>query len=263
MSFNAEAQRRGGSLRLRVSALKAPQGQMGGHRRALRLHGGCGTCAALQSEPARVRLAHWVAPAAVVATALALSFPSPQVAKIFPDSVTYLHWSEGRPPTVPLFYLVFRPDAPINIAQTVLSMVAWTTMGWMLLGLVGAIYAAMLAVSLPVLLWNLSVLSESLGLTFGAALCAATVALGRQWTRPRFAIWAACAVLFTGVRVENFLFVPPLCAALLLWHRARWLPLTLVGGAAALLFLVFGVILDRGTDHWQNRMTNVVLTRIL
>ena len=211
----------------------------------------------------RNRLRQWLPLVAVAATALALSFPSPQVAKIFPDSVTYLHWSEGRPPTVPLFYLVFRPDAPINIAQTVLSMVAWTTMGWMLLGLVGAIYAAMLAVSLPVLLWNLSVLSESLGLTFGAALCAATVALGRQWTRPRFALWAACAVLFTGVRVENFLFVPPLCAALLLWHRARWLPLLSVGAATALLFLVFGVILDRGTDHWQNRMTNVVLTRVL
>ena len=200
---------------------------------------------------------------AVAATALALSFPSPQPAKIFPDSVTYLHWSEGRPPTVPLFYLVVRPDAPINIAQTVLSMVAWTVLGWTLLGLVGAIYAAALAVSLPVLLWNLSVLSESLGLTFGAALCAATLVLGREWSRARFAVWAACALAFTGVRVENFLFVPPLCAALLLWHRSRWLPLTLVGGTAALLFLVFGVILDRGTDHWQNRMTNVVLTRIL
>jgi len=211
----------------------------------------------------RLRLAAWLPPAAVVATALALSFPSPQPAKIFPDSVTYLHWSEGRPPTVPLFYLVVRPDMPINVAQTVLSMIAWTAMGWTLLGLVGAVYAAALAVSFPVSLWNLSVLSESLGLTFGAALCAATLALGRGWTRLRFGIWAACALLFTGVRVENFLFVPPLCLALLLFHRGHWKAIAAVGGAAALLFLIFGVVLDRGTDHWQNRMTNVVLTRIL
>ena len=112
-------------------------------------------------------------------------------------------------------------------------------------------------------LWNYTVLSEPLTLTFGAALCAATLALGRHWSWPHFAAWAACAVLFTGVRVENFLIVPLFCAPLMVWHRARWLPLAAVGTVCAIMFLVFGILLDKQTSNWQTRMTNVVLTRIL
>ena len=214
-----------------------------------------------------MRIPAWLPFLAVVVAALVMSFPPPQhpaqLVKLFPDSVTYLNWSHGRPPTPSLFYAVVRSGTAICIVQTVLSVLAWTTFGWMALGLPGAVLAAALAVSLPVALWNYTVLSEPLTLSLGAGLCATTLALGRRWSGPRFAAWAACALLFTGVRVENFVIVPLFCAPLMVWHRARWRPLAAVGAVSAIMFLVFGIRLDKQTSNWQTRMTNVVLTRIL
>jgi hypothetical protein len=214
-----------------------------------------------------MRIPPWLPFLVVVVAALVMSLPPPQhsaqLVKLFPDSVTYLNWSHGRPPTPSLFYAVVRSGSAICIVQTVLSVLAWTAFGWMALGLPGAVFAAALGASLPVALWNYTVLSEPLTLTLGAGLCAATLALGRRWSWPRFAAWAACAVLFTGVRVENFLIVPLFCAPLMIWHRARWLPLAAVGAVCAIMFLAFGILLDKETSNWQTRMTNVVLTRIL
>jgi hypothetical protein len=203
----------------------------------------------------------------VAATALVLSFPPPQHSdqpiKLFPDSVTYLEWSHGRPPTPSLFYVLVGSGRAACIVQTALSVLCWTALGWSALGVAGAVFAAALAASLPVALWNFTVLSEPLTLSLGAALCAATLVLGRRWTWPRFALWAACALAFNGVRVENFVVVPIFTAALLVWHRARWPPLAAIGAVAAAMFVVFGIVLDKQTTNWQTRMTNVVLTRIL
>jgi hypothetical protein len=214
-----------------------------------------------------MRYARFLPFVAVAATALVLSVPPPQhpdhPITLFPDSVTYLQWSHGRPPTPSLFYLLVGSGRTACIVQTVLSVLCWTALGWTALGVAGALLAAALAASLPVALWNLTVLSEPLTLSLGAALCASTLVLGRCWTWPRFALWAACALLFTGVRVENFVVVPIFTAALLAWHRARWLPLAAVGAAAAAMFVVFGIVLDKQTTNWQTRMTNVVLSRIL
>lgn len=214
-----------------------------------------------------MRLSRWVPFVAVVATALLFSFPPEQhpqqPIKLFPDSVTYLHWSHGRPPTPSVFYALVGSGSGVRIVQTVLSVLCWSAFGWSALGVVGAVFAAALAASLPVALWNFTILSEPLTLSLGAALFAATLALGRTWTWPRFAVWSACALLFSGVRVENFVIVPVLCTALVVWHRSRWLPVGAVGAATAAMFLVFGVVLDKQTTNWQTRMTNVVLTRIL
>jgi hypothetical protein len=214
-----------------------------------------------------MRIPPWLPLLAVFAAALVASFPPPQhpdqPVKLFPDSVTYLNWTHGRPPTPSLFYAVVRSGTAICIAQTVISVLSWTAFGWMALGLLGALFAAALGASLPVALWNYTVLSEPLALSLGAALCAATLALGRRWSWPRFAAWAACTALFTGVRVENFFIVPLFCAPLMLWHRARWLPLGAAGAVSAVMFIVFGILLDKETANWQTRMTNVVLTRIL
>ena len=215
----------------------------------------------------RRRYAHFLAFVAIAAIALVLGYPPPQRPNhpitLFPDSVTYLRWSHGRPPTPSLFYLLVGSGRAACIVQMVLSILSWMALGWTALGVAGAVVAAALAVSLPVALWNLTVLSEPLTLSLGAALCAATLMLGRCWTRAGFALWAACALLFAGVRVENFVAVPIFTAALLAWHRARWLPLTAVGAAAAAMFVVFGIVLDKQNSNWQTRMTNVVLSRIL
>lgn len=183
--------------------------------------------------------------------------------KLFPDSASYTAWGYGRPPVPFLFYTAVGSGRGAAVAQTVLSAGAWTALGWTACGLPGAIAGGLLAGALPVVLWNQTVLSESLALSLGAALLAATLALGRRWNRARFALWALCLVLFTGVRVENFFLVPPLVLMLLAWSPRHWRQLGAASAVAALLFVVFSVVIDKQNRNWQIRMTNIVLTRIL
>lgn len=196
-----------------------------------------------------------------------LAWPPAELPKLtikqFPDSASYTSWGYGRPPVPFLFYSLVGSGSAAPIAQTLLSLVCWLALGWVALGLPGAIAGGVLASALPVVLWNKTVLSESLALSFGAAFMAATLCLGRRWSGPRFAVWAACLLLYTGVRVENFFLVPPMVAALLVWHRRHWLAIGAAGTAAVLLFVAFSVVIDKQNRNWQIRMTNIVLTRIL
>jgi hypothetical protein len=196
-----------------------------------------------------------------------LSYPPPEATtfpiKLFPDSTSYTNWGYGRPPVPFLFYSLVGSGAAAPIAQTALSLACWLALGWSALGLPGALSAGLLAGSLPVVLWNKTVLSESLALSLGAALLAATLALGRRWSGARLALWTACLLLYTGVRVENFFLVPPLFAALLVWHRHHWRALAAAGVSALALFVAFSIVIDKQNRNWQIRMTNIVLTRIL
>ena len=192
-----------------------------------------------------------------------LAWPPPDPAKLFPDSASYTAWGYGRPPVPFLFYSLVGNGRGVPIAHTLLSLSCWLALGWVALGLPGAIAAGLLAGALPVVLWNKTVLSESLALSSGAGFMAATLLLGRQWTRPRFALWAACLLLYTGVRVENFFLVPPMIAALALWHRRHWLAIGAASAVAVAMFVAFSIVIDKQNRNWQIRMTNVVLTRIL
>jgi hypothetical protein len=216
----------------------------------------------------RARITAWLPLLAVILTALIFEFPPPMQSetepiKIFPDSASYLNWGYGRPPTPYLYYSVIGSRRAAVIAQTVLSLACWSAFGYVALGVLGAVFAAGLAGSLWISLWNYGVLSEAPTLSFGALLLAATLLLGRQWTRPRFVLWALTALLFSNIRVENFFLVPFLLGTLLLWHRAHWKALAAVGAVAVSMFVFFGVLLDKQNHNWHIRMTNVVLTRIL
>lgn len=205
--------------------------------------------------------------AALFALFLWLGWPPPESAafpiKLFPDSASYTTWGYGRPPVPFLFYSLVGSGAAAAPAQTVLSFACWLALGWAALGFPGALTAGLLAGALPVVLWNKTVLSESLALSLGAAFLAASLALGRRWSTPRLGLWTACLLLYTGVRVENFFLVPPILAALLLWHRRHWRALGAAGLAAAAMFVAFSVVIDKQNHNWQIRMTNIVLTRIL
>jgi len=209
----------------------------------------------------------WLALAALFAAFLWLTYPPPGSVrfpiKLFPDSASYTTWGYGRPPVPFLFYSLVGSGAGAPVAQAVLSLVCWMALGWVALGLPGAAMAGFLAGALPVVLWNQTVLSESLALSLGAAFLAASLALGRRWSVPRLMLWVACLLLYTGVRVENFFLVPPLLGALLLWHRRHWMALAAASLAAVALFVVFSVVIDKQNRNWQIRMTNIVLTRIL
>jgi hypothetical protein len=208
----------------------------------------------------------WCPCAAIIAVAVVAVWPPvqhpAQTIKTFPDSATYLSWGFGRPPTTFLFYALVGSGRFAVVAQTVASVVSWTLFGWLALGWPGAVVAALVSAALPVSLWNYTVLSESIGLTLGAAVCAATLALGRRWSQWRFVVWSALALGFTGVRAENFFLLPPLLLALLACHRRRWRALLGSGAALAALFVAFSVVADLANHNWQIRMTNVVLTRI-
>jgi hypothetical protein len=183
--------------------------------------------------------------------------------KIFPDSASYTTWGYGRPPVPFLFYSLVGSGAAAPIAQTLLSLVCWLALGWVALGVPGAVAAGVLAGALPVVLWNKTVLSESLALSLGAAFLAASLALGRRWSTPRAVLWVTCLLLYTGVRVENFFLVPPILAVLSLWHWRHWKLIGAAGVAALALFVAFSIVIDKQNRNWQIRMTNIVLTRIL
>lgn len=183
--------------------------------------------------------------------------------KAFPDSTSYTTWGHGRPPVPFLFYSLVGSGAAAAVAQTILSLVCWLGLGWTAFGPPGALVAGILAGALPVVLWNETVLSESLALSLGAAFLAASLALGRRWTTPRLSLWIACLLLYTGVRVENFFLVPPILAVLSLWHWRQWKALGAAGAVALALFVTFSVVVDKQNRNWQIRMTNIVLTRIL
>lgn len=208
----------------------------------------------------------WWPCAAVIVAALLLGWPPAQhplqTIKTFPDSATYLSWGFGRPPTTFLFYALVGSGRAAVIVQTIASVTSWTVFGWLALGWPGASVAALLSAALPVSLWNYTVLSESIGLTIGAAWCAATLALGQSWSRRRFVVWTVLALLFTGVRAENFFLIPPLWLALLCGHRARWRALIVSGAGVAGLFIAFSIVADMANRNWQIRLTNVMLTRI-
>ncbi|HSQ01605.1 MAG TPA: hypothetical protein VL049_30645 [Candidatus Dormibacteraeota bacterium] len=210
---------------------------------------------------------HFLPLPALFAVFLWLSYPPPESAafpiKVFPDSPTYTTWGYGRPPVPFLFYSLVGSGPAAPLAQTILSLTCWLALGWIALGFPGALTAGLLAGALPVVLWNKTVLSESLALSFGAAFLAASLALGRRWSPWRLVVWIACLLLYTGVRAENFFLVPPVLAALLVWHRRHWKAVGAAGLAALGLFVAFSIVIDKQNHNWQIRMTNIVLTRIL
>lgn len=220
------------------------------------------------TDPRRVRRAalRWLPLALLFAVLCWLVWPPEALrapAKLFPDSASYTTWGYGRPPVPFLFYSLVGSGAAAPVAQMVLSLVCWLALGWTVLGFPGALVAGVLAGALPIVLWNQTILSESLALSLGAGFLAATLALGRRWSVPRACVWTASLLLYTGVRVENFFLVPPLLAVLSLWHWRHWKLIGAAGAAALALFVAFSIVIDKQNRNWQIRMTNIVLTRIL
>jgi hypothetical protein len=113
-------------------------------------------------------------------------------------------WSGSRPPLVPLVMKVVGSATGFVAAQAVVSVVAWGLLAWAVGRTVPAGWRQATAVlvvlgfatTLPVLLWNRSVLSESLSLSGVAVLVASLLGAAERCTWPRL---GAVAVVALGV----------------------------------------------------------------
>lgn len=186
-----------------------------------------------------VQRSPWLA-AAILLGALALAWPVQPAARYFGDSAEYVAGSVRRLPGVFLLTQAFGLGYGLNVAQTVLSVLAWGLLGWSLAANAGMLLALALSLARPVSQWNLMVLSESLTFSSLAALVGLTVLLLRRWSAWRFAAWVACAVIHVFTREPNVVVLPFLVLPFLARpRRLVWVALAvlLVGGAKQLYAL--------------------------
>lgn len=117
-------------------------------------------------------------------------------------------WAGQRPPLVPLALKVVDSATGFTALQSLIAVAAWGLLAFTVGRLVPAGWRRVVAVwvvlafasSTPIILWNRSVLSESLSLSALAALIAATIWTARRVTWPRVAAVVVTALAFATSR---------------------------------------------------------------
>jgi hypothetical protein len=150
--------------------------------------------------------AAWVV--AILVAAVAVGWPLPQSPRMYPDSAGYLGMSSERMPVYSLLASVLRPSYALVCLQFVLSLAAWTWLGHTIGRAAGALLGACFALALPIYVWNLVVLSESLTLSLMAALLTATIKVYRSGGNKTLVVWCVLAVLFATTHLINMLILP-------------------------------------------------------
>jgi len=145
---------------------------------------------------------------AIFAVVFAVGVPPVQDARLWPDSGSYLGQSSARMPVYPLIASTFENRYAVVLFQFVLSICAWCWFGWVVGRAPGVLFACLFAISAPIVMWDLAVLSESVCISLLVASLAATVLLYRRWSPSRFASWAAIVLLFALTRTTNMFLVP-------------------------------------------------------
>jgi hypothetical protein len=117
-------------------------------------------------------------------------------------------WAGARPPLVPLVMKVTGSSVGLVATQAVVSVLAWTLLAWTVGRLVPSGWRRAVAVgvvlgfasTLPVAMWNRSVLSESLSLSLVAMLVAALLWTVQRVTWPRLAGCVGAALALAAAR---------------------------------------------------------------
>jgi hypothetical protein len=171
-------------------------------------------------------------------------------------------WFGGRPPLTPfLWKLTGSPDA-FAIGQTVLSVIAWTLLGWTVGGLfppgwrrlTGYLVILAFATTTPIVLWDRSVLSESLALSGLALLFASALRLAQKPTPPRASLLVGAALWCALARDTEILLPATLGLALLVFALTRRRSLTFhvsIATACALLLVAgfcIATVVESGRD---------------
>jgi hypothetical protein len=171
-------------------------------------------------------------------------------------------WFGGRPPLTPfLWKLTGSPDA-FAIGQTLISVIAWTLLGWTVgclfppgwRRLTGYLVILAFATTTPIVLWDRSVLSESLALSGLALLFASALRLAQKAT-PRRAGFLVGAALWCALARDTEILLPAtLGVALLIFaltrRRRPTFTVSMVTGFALLLAAGFCIatVVESGRD---------------
>jgi hypothetical protein len=133
------------------------------------------------------------------------------IALVWQDSAGYqtsAFWGGIRPPVAPaLWFLTGSPRAYV-VTQTIIAVLAWCFLGWTVALAVGRGWRCVLAgavvlafaSTMPVVLWDRSVLSESLSFSALAMVFATAIWVGRRVTWPRVAALVVAAAALALVR---------------------------------------------------------------
>lgn len=158
-------------------------------------------------------------------------------------------WEGSRPPAVPLLWKMTGSPSWFVLVQSFVFAAGWCVLAWSVGQLVprgwrralASLAVVGFASSTPLVLWNRSVLSESMALTAAALLLAALLRLSLGYSRLRLLAVTAAAALCVGSRDAQAATTGALAVALvavvavrLLRRRPWWRP----GAVAAGLVLV-------------------------
>jgi hypothetical protein len=179
---------------------------------------------------------------------------------LWADSTAYAHsalWAGARPPFVPaLWRFTGTPDAFV-LVQTLVAVVAWCFLAWTVAELVRpgwwrvAAGAAVLGFALmaPIMLWDRSVLSESLALSALAVLFAAAIRVARRVTWGRVVACALAAGAFTLIRDSQIWMIVGLAAVIGLYAIIHQSSARLVVLACLLLSVSIAALAGEAASH--------------
>jgi hypothetical protein len=117
-------------------------------------------------------------------------------------------WAGTYPPLVPLLWKLTGSDTGFVVIQAVLALLAWGFLAWTVSRLLStsllrlATFAVVLGLATvtPVVLWNRSILSESVSLSLVATLFATFILLTRNPSWPKVVAVVATAVVMVSAR---------------------------------------------------------------
>ena len=166
---------------------------------------------------------HGAVVGAICLVALAISWPFPQIPRMWPDSAGYLSMSTERMPVYPILASTLKASYLLVCVHYLLSLAAWSWLGYTVGRVTGLAIGAAFAISLPVYVFHLVVLSETISLTLLAALLASTISVCRRWSKNGFRLWCGFLFLFAMTRVINLFLVPFLIVPFVVCGRRRLL----------------------------------------
>jgi hypothetical protein len=203
---------------------------------------------------------HSVAVGLLCLVALVFSWPFPQIPRMWPDSAGYLSWSAERMPVYTILASTLNASYLLVCVHYLLSMAAWSWLGYAIGRGIGMAIGLVFAISLPVYVFHLVVLSETVSLSLLAALLASTISVCRRWSKSGFRVWCAFLFLFAMTRVINLFLLPFLVVPFVVCGRRRLLAaalaLTVVTGCGVLYSATLG------TPLRETSLTNVYMRRI-